>query len=130
MLIIVVGKSIPSFGKINDVGYKNLSEFIHRQSFRPTDRVASPMAPFYELKPLVKDCYFTEIYPCDKLPHIDYFIMPVHYEKSDKLMNYYKGVKNMELYFDRICQDTTVHVSLVDTCSYPSLELYRIEWGE
>ena len=126
VVIVLCIKSIPHFGNIKDKAYDNLCAFIQRQPFEISDKVVSPMAPFYELKPKVKDCYFAEIYPSEKIPQVDYFIRPIHNVESDKIMNYYKGAAEMDAYFDKMTQDKSIQFIPIDTCQYPYLILYKV----
>ena len=119
--------SLPSFGAINDKAYKNMSDFVNKQDFKLTDKVATPMAAFYELKPHVKDVYFPEICPLNSIPQLDYIIVPTYNPKSDKFMHYYlAGIPKMNEYFQNISNDTTLRLDPIDTCTYPSLTLYKI----
>ena len=119
--------SLPSFGDIHNKAYKNMSDFVNKQAFKLTDRVASPMAVFYELKPHVKDVYFPEICPLNSIPQLDYIIVPSYNTQSDKFMNYYSaGIPKMNECFQKFANDTTLRLHLIDTCSNPSLTLYKI----
>lgn len=120
--------SQPSFGDINDKAYKNMSDFVNRQNFKLTDKVATPMAVFYELKPHIKDIFFPEICPLKSIPRLDYIIVPTYNAKSDKFMNYYSsGIPKMNECFQNIANDTTIVLQVLDSCKYPSVQLYKIQ---
>lgn len=126
-LLVTCVISLPSFGDVNDKAYKNMSYFIKKQDFKLTDKIATPIAVFYELKPRVKDVYFPEICPQNSMPQFDYIIMPVYNAKSDKFMHYYKaGIPTMNTCFENISNNLNNRLLPIDSCSYPSLRLYKI----
>ena len=127
VLVFVLFGSISSFGKVDDCGYKEMTNFIYRQSFVKTDRIALPNACFYEIKPVVENCFFPEICPVDKIHRLDYLVMPIHEDKSDKLMNYYSNASGMNVLYKKLLQDKSIQVIPVDTCQYPFLIVYKIK---
>lgn len=116
-LVLTVG-GIRSMRPPADWDYGNVSSFVSRQHFRPTDAVVCPFSLFYELKPVCRTCYFVGIFPAEYVRRVDYII-----ERADG-GEFDQPVTN---YLNTLRADSAFVLTAVDHCQRPSLTLYKVE---
>lgn len=98
--------------------YNNLQSFVQRQHFRSSDVVACPFSVFYEIKPVCDTCYFVGIFPTEYTSHTDYIIEAPDGDVFDK---------RITDYISELKADTTLVLTAIDHCKYPSLTLYQVK---
>ena len=98
--------------------HKTLHSFIQRQHFKSSDAVVCPFSTFYEIKPICDTCYFVGIFPTEYIDHADYIIDAADgYEFDQPITDYVNKLKT----------DTTIVLTTIDHCEYPSLTLYQVQ---
>lgn len=98
--------------------YENLHSFVQRQHFKSSDVVVCPFSTFYEIKPICDTCYFVGIFPTEYIDHADYII-----EAADG----YEFDQPITDYVNKLKADTTIVLTTIDHCEYPSLTLYQMQ---
>ncbi len=112
--------SLPVFGSPFDKQYSNITDFIRRQKFKDTDRIASPMMTFYEMQPFCPNTFYYSVYSKERIGDLDYIIV-----LGDGTDEYNKS--GMEDYFHTLKEDSTLSIERVDSCVAPSLILYSVK---
>lgn len=122
---IITFISLPEFREYDDTGYENMKSFIDRQHFKSTDIIASPNAPFYELKKHCRTIYFWELFMPENTDKIKYVIVPVMDKESDAFMRCFDRSK-LDALLENIKLDENKELLPIDSCDYPSLVVYKI----
>ncbi len=112
--------SLPVFGSPFDKQYSNITDFIRRQKFKDTDRIASPMMTFYEMQSCCPNTFYYSAYSKERIGDLDYIIV-----LGDGTDEYNKS--GMEDYFHTLKEDSTLSIERVDSCVAPSLILYSVK---
>lgn len=121
-MFVIVLLSFNNFGSINDKRYDNMRDFINHQNFEASSHIAAPMMTFYELRPNVKNTYFYEIYPTDRIQQIDYLIIPQ--PTKDINPSYYDYISMQNYYNQLVDEGYLLHP--LDSISNPALMIYKV----
>lgn len=98
--------------------YENLQSFVQWQHFKSSDTVVCPFSTFYEMKPVCDTCYFAGIFPTEYIGHVDYIIESPDGDIFDQ---------RITDYIDKLKADTTIMLTVINHCNYPSLTLYHVQ---
>ena len=119
LLLTVMG--IRSLLPNDQWNYTNVQSFVERQHFKKSDAVVCPFSTFYEIKPVCDTCYFAGIFPTEFIERADYVIEAPNGDEFDQPISDY---------VNKLREDTTIVLTVMDHCEHPSLTLYRIDKHE
>jgi hypothetical protein len=70
------------------------------------------------MKPVCDTCYFAGIFPTEFIGHVDYIIEAHNGDEYDQPITDYVG---------RLQADSTLVVTVIDSCENPALTLYHVQ---